>query len=179
MKTLMRSIAIALVFIHTTAFANQTGRSCPSKNTDIVDTAIAAGQFKTLAAALGAAGLVETLKGPGPFTVFAPTNDAVGKLPAGTVESLLKPESKATLVKILTYHVVAGDFDAGAVIKAIKTGKGSAKLKTVSGGTLTASLKDGKVILTDETGKTSTVITADLKAGNGVVHVVDAVVLPK
>lgn len=145
----------------------------------VVEVAVGSPAHTTLVAALKAGGLVETLQGAGPFTVFAPTNDAFGKLPAGTVESLLKPESKATLVKILTYHVVAGDFDAGAVIKAIKAGKGSAKLKTVSGGTLTASLKDGKVILTDETGKTSTVITADLKAGNGVVHVVDAVVLPK
>jgi uncharacterized surface protein with fasciclin (FAS1) repeats len=145
----------------------------------VVEIAVGSPAHTTLVAALKAGGLVETLQGAGPFTVFAPTNDAFGKLPAGTLESLLKPESKATLVKILTYHVVAGDFDAGAVIKAIKAGKGSAKLKTVSGGTLTASLKDGKVILTDETGKTSTVITADLKAGNGVVHVVDAVVLPK
>ncbi|MFN5056058.1 MAG: fasciclin domain-containing protein [Bacteroidota bacterium] len=145
----------------------------------VVDVAVGSPAHTTLVAAVKAGGLVETLQGAGPFTVFAPTNDAFGKLPAGTVESLLKPEAKATLVKILTYHVVAGNFEAGAVIKAIEAGNGSAKLKTVSGGTLTAALKDGKVILTDENGKTSTVVAADLKSGNGVVHVIDAVVLPK
>jgi uncharacterized surface protein with fasciclin (FAS1) repeats len=145
----------------------------------VVDVAVGSPAHTTLVAAVKAGGLVETLQGAGPFTVFAPTNDAFGKLPAGTVESLLKPEAKATLVKILTYHVVAGNFEAGAVVKAIEAGNGSAKLKTVSGGTLTASLKDGKVILTDENGKTSTVVAADLKSGNGVVHVIDAVVLPK
>lgn len=145
----------------------------------VVDIAVGSPAHSTLVAAVKAGGLVETLQGAGPFTVFAPTNDAFGKLPAGTVESLLKPESKATLVKILTYHVVAGTFEAAAVVKAIEDGKGSAKLKTVSGGTLTASIKDGKVILTDENGKTSTVVATDLKSGNGVVHVIDAVVLPK
>jgi uncharacterized surface protein with fasciclin (FAS1) repeats len=145
----------------------------------VVDIAVGSPAHTTLVAAVKAGGLVETLQGAGPFTVFAPTNDAFGKLPAGTVESLLKPEAKATLVKILTYHVVAGNFEAGAVVKAIEAGNGSAKLKTVSGGTITASLKDGKVILTDENGKFSTVVAADLKSGNGVVHVIDAVVLPK
>jgi uncharacterized surface protein with fasciclin (FAS1) repeats len=145
----------------------------------VVDIAVGSPAHTTLVAAVKAAGLVETLQGAGPFTVFAPTNDAFGKLPAGTVESLLKPEAKATLVKILTYHVIAGNFEAAAVVKAIQDGKGSAKLNTVSGGTLTASLKDGKVILTDENGKTSTVVAADLKSGNGVVHVIDSVVLPK
>jgi uncharacterized surface protein with fasciclin (FAS1) repeats len=145
----------------------------------VVDIAVGSPAHTTLVAAVKAAGLVETLQGAGPFTVFAPTNDAFAKLPAGTVESLLKPEAKATLVKILTYHVVAGNLDAASVVKAIEAGKGSAKVKTVSGGTLTASLKDGKVILTDETGKTATVVAADLKAGNGVVHVIDSVVLPK
>lgn len=145
----------------------------------VVDIAVGSPAHSTLVAAVKAGGLVETLQSAGPFTVFAPTNDAFAKLPAGTVESLLKPESKATLVKILTYHVVAGSFDAAAVVKAIKDGKGSAKLPTVSGGTLTASMKGGKVILTDENGKTSTVVTADLKAGNGIVHVIDSVVLPK
>jgi uncharacterized surface protein with fasciclin (FAS1) repeats len=145
----------------------------------VVDVAVGSPAHTTLVAAVKAGGLVETLQGAGPFTVFAPTNDAFGKLPAGTVESLLKPEAKSTLVKILTYHVVAGNFEAGAVVKAIEAGNGSVKLKTVSGGTLTASLKDGKVILTDENGKTSTVVAADLKSGNGVVHVIDAVVLPK
>jgi hypothetical protein len=145
----------------------------------VVDIAVGSPAHTTLVAAVKAAGLVETLQSAGPFTVFAPINDAFAKLPAGTVESLLKPEAKATLVKILTYHVVAGNLDAAAVVKAIEAGKGSAKVTTVSGGTLTASLKDGKVILTDENGKTATVVAADLKAGNGVVHVIDSVVLPK
>jgi uncharacterized surface protein with fasciclin (FAS1) repeats len=145
----------------------------------VVDIAVGSPAHTTLVAAVKAGGLVETLQGAGPFTVFAPTNDAFAKLPAGTVESLLKPEAKATLVKILTYHVVAGNLDAASVVKAIEAGKGSAKVKTVSGGTLTASLKDGKVILTDENGKTATVVAADLKSGNGVVHVIDSVVLPK
>lgn len=145
----------------------------------IVDIAIGSPAHSTLVTAVKAGGLVETLQSAGPFTVFAPTNDAFGKLPAGTVEALVKPESKATLVKILTYHVVAGNLDAAAVVKAIEAGKGSAKVKTVSGGTLTASLKDGKVILTDENGNSATVVAADLKAGNGVVHVIDSVVLPK
>lgn len=145
----------------------------------VVDIAVGSPAHTTLVAAVKAGGLVETLQGAGPFTVFAPTNDAFGKLPAETVESLLKPEAKSTLVKILTYHVIAVSFEAAAVVKAIEEGKGSAKLKTVSGGTLTASLKDGKVILTDENGKTSTVVAADLKSGNGVVHVIDSVVLPK
>jgi uncharacterized surface protein with fasciclin (FAS1) repeats len=145
----------------------------------VVDIAVGSPAHSTLVAAVKAGGLVETLQGAGPFTVFAPTNDAFAKLPAGTVESLLKPEAKATLVKILTYHVVAGNLDAASVVKAIEAGKGSAKVKTVSGGTLTASLKDGKVILTDENGMTATVVAADLKSGNGVVHVIDSVVLPK
>jgi uncharacterized surface protein with fasciclin (FAS1) repeats len=145
----------------------------------VVDIAVGSPAHTTLVAAVKAAGLVETLQGAGPFTVFAPINDAFAKLPAGTVESLLKPEAKGTLVKILTYHVVAGNLDAAAVVKAIEAGKGSAQVKTVSGGTLTASLKDGKVILTDENGKTATVVAADLKSGNGVVHVIDSVVLPK
>lgn len=145
----------------------------------VVDIAVGSPAHTTLVAAVKAGGLVETLQGAGPFTVFAPTNDAFAKLPAGTVESLLKPEAKATLVKILTYHVVAGNLDAASVVKAIEAGKGSAKVKTVSGGTLTASLKDGKVILTDENGMTATVVAADLKSGNGVVHVIDSVVLPK
>jgi len=145
----------------------------------VVDIAVGSPAHSTLVAAVKAGGLVETLQGAGPFTVFAPTNDAFAKLPAGTVESLLKPEAKATLVKILTYHVVAGNLDAAAVVKAIEAGKGSAQVKTVSGGTLTASLKDGKVILTDENGKTATVVAADLKSGNGVIHVIDSVVLPK
>lgn len=145
----------------------------------VVDVAVSSKSHTTLVAAVKAADLVATLQGAGPFTVFAPTNEAFAKLPKGTVESLLKPENKATLTKILTYHVVAGNLDAAAVLKAIKDGKGKVTLKTVSGGTLTASLKDGKVILTDEKGGIATVTATDLKAGNGVVHIINAVVLPK
>lgn len=119
---------------------------------DIVDIAVGSDAHTTLVAAVKAAGLVETLKGNGPFTVFAPVNDAFAKLPAGTVESLLKPENKETLVKILTYHVVAGNLDAAAVIAAIKAGNGTAVLTTVSGNKLTATLENGKVKLTDENG---------------------------
>ena len=167
----LKSLFLSLVAVasFTVSFAQKT----------VVDIAVGSPAHTTLVAAVKAAGLVETLQSAGPFTVFAPTNDAFAKLPAGTVESLLKPEAKATLAKILTYHVVAGNLDAASVVKAIQAGNGSAKVKTVSGGTLTASLKDGKVILTDENGKTATVVAADLKAGNGVVHVIDSVVLPK
>jgi uncharacterized surface protein with fasciclin (FAS1) repeats len=145
----------------------------------VVDIAVGSKAHTTLVAAVKAAGLVETLQSAGPFTVFAPVNEAFTKLPAGTLDFLLKPENKAALAKILTYHVVAGNLDAAAVVKAIKDGKGKAVVKTVSGGSLTASLKDGKVILTDEKGGTATVVATDLKAGNGVVHVIDTVVLPK
>lgn len=145
----------------------------------VVDVALGSKAHTTLVAAIKAADLVSTLQGAGPFTVFAPTNDAFAKLPKGTLDNLLKPENKATLAKILTYHVVAGNLDAAAVLKAIKDGKGSVKLKAVSGGTLTASLRNGKVILTDEKGGISNVTATNLKAGNGVVHVIDTVVMPK
>lgn len=145
----------------------------------VVDIAISSKEHSTLVTAVKAADLVATLQSAGPFTVFAPTNTAFGKLPAGTVESLLKQENKAILSKILTYHVIAGNFDATAVLKAIKDGGGKLNLKTVSGGNLVASIKEGKVVLTDEKGGMATVIATDLKAGNGIVHVIDAVVLPK
>jgi uncharacterized surface protein with fasciclin (FAS1) repeats len=145
----------------------------------VVDVAVSSKAHTTLVAAVKAADLVSTLQGAGPFTVFAPTNEAFAKLPKGTVENLLKVENKATLTKLLTYHVVAGNLDAAAVVKAIKDGNGKVTLKTVSGGSLTASLKNGKVILTDEKGGIATVTATDLKAGNGFVHVIDAVVLPK
>ena len=145
----------------------------------VVDVAVGSKAHTTLVAAVKAADLVGTLQSAGPFTVFAPPNEAFAKLPKGTVETLLKPENKSTLTKILTYHVIAGNLDAAAVVKAINDGKGKVTLKAVSGGTLTASLKNGKVILTDEKGGTATVTATDLKAGNGVVHVIDAVVLPK
>jgi uncharacterized surface protein with fasciclin (FAS1) repeats len=150
-----------------------------AQDKDIVSVASGSEAHTTLVAAVKAAGLVATLQGAGPFTVFAPTNDAFAKLPAGTVENLLKPENKATLQKILTYHVVAGKLMAADVIAAIKKGNGTAVVTTVSGGKLTASIKDGKVILTDENGGMATVTATDLAASNGVIHVTDAVSLPK
>lgn len=150
-----------------------------SQSKDVVDIAISSPDHTTLVAAVKAADLVATLKSAGPFTVFAPTNAAFDKLPAGTVTNLLKPENKAQLAKILTYHVVAGNLDAAAVTAAIKAGNGKAVVTTVSGGKLTASLNNGKVMLTDESGKTAYVAVADLKGSNGVVHVIDGVVLPK
>lgn len=148
----------------------------PSKN--IVQNAVNSPDHTTLVAAVKAAGLVDTLEGPGPFTVFAPTNEAFAKLPAGTVNTLLKPENKGQLVKILTYHVVAGKVSSHELVRMIKQGGGKAVLKTVSGGTLTASLQNGKVILTDEKGGTATVTIADVNQSNGVIHVIDSVLLP-
>ncbi len=145
---------------------------------NIVENAVNSKDHTTLVAAVKAAGLVETLQSAGPFTVFAPTNEAFAKLPAGTVESLVKPENKATLTKILTYHVVAGKFDAAAIAKLIKEGNGTAELKTVSGGTLKASMKGSKLVLTDEKGGVSTVTIKNVYQSNGVIHVVDTVVLP-
>ena len=149
----------------------------PSK--DIIDNAVNSKDHTTLVAAVKAAGLVETLKGPGPFTVFAPTNAAFTALPAGTVDTLLKPENKATLTNILTYHVVAGKWDAAALTKMIKDGKGMATIKTVSGGELTAKTNGSKIMLTDEKGGTATVTIADVYQSNGVIHVIDKVLLPK
>ncbi len=146
---------------------------------DIVDVAVGSEAHTTLVAAVQAADLVATLKSAGPFTVFAPTNDAFAKLPAGTVETLLKPENKAALAGILTYHVVAGNLDAKAVIAAIQKSNGKLSLTTVAGGKLTASIEDGKVVLTDEKGGKATVTATDLKASNGIIHVIDAVLLPK
>ena len=146
---------------------------------DIVGVAAGSKNHTTLVAAVKAAALVETLKGKGPFTVFAPTNDAFAKLPAGTVETLLKPENKAKLTAILTYHVVAGKLTAKAVLAAIKKGNGKAVLTTVQGGKLTAAIEDGKVVLTDENGGKATVTATDLAATNGVIHVIDTVLLPK
>ncbi len=146
---------------------------------DIIDNAVNSKDHTTLVAAVKAAGLVDTLKGPGPFTVFAPTNAAFAALPAGTVDTLLKPESKPALTKVLTYHVVAGKWDAAAIAKMIKDGNGMASIKTVSGGTLVAKSNGGKVMLTDEMGGTATVTIADVYQSNGVIHVIDKVLLPK
>ncbi|HEV7347791.1 fasciclin domain-containing protein [Telluribacter sp.] len=148
----------------------------PNKN--IVENALNSKDHTTLVAAVKAAGLVETLQGKGPFTVFAPTNDAFGKLPAGTVETLVKPENKGTLTTILTYHVVPGRMDSEAIAEAIKKGNGKATFKTVEGGTLTAMMKGKKLVLTDEKGGTSTVTIKDVYQSNGVIHVVDTVIMP-
>jgi uncharacterized surface protein with fasciclin (FAS1) repeats len=148
-------------------------------NKDIIDNAVNSKDHTTLVAAVKAAGLVDTLKGAGPFTVFAPTNAAFDKLPAGTVDTLVKPESKATLTKILTYHVVSGKQDAATIAKAIETGSGKATFKTVQGGTLTASMEGKDVILTDEKGGKSKVTIADVMQSNGVIHVVDTVLMHK
>jgi uncharacterized surface protein with fasciclin (FAS1) repeats len=148
----------------------------PTKN--IVENAVNSPDHTTLVAAVKAAGLVDTLEGAGPFTVFAPTNEAFDKLPAGTVDTLLKPENKDQLVKILTYHVVAGKVSSHELVGMIKKGGGRAELKTVSGGTLTATLQDGKVVLTDEKGGMATVTIADVYQSNGVIHVIDSVLLP-
>jgi uncharacterized surface protein with fasciclin (FAS1) repeats len=144
----------------------------------IVENASAAPNLTTLVAAVKAAGLVETLMSPGPFTVFAPTDTAFGKLPAGTVETLVKPENKATLTKILTYHVIAGKFTAKDVMGAIKKGGGKAKLTTVAGETLTAKMMGKKLVIVDAKGGRSIVSTADVMQSNGVVHVIDSVLLP-
>ena len=165
------------VFIAILAFV--ASASAFSQSKDVVDIAIGSKDHTTLVAAVKAADLVTTLKSKGPFTVFAPTNAAFDKLPAGTVTNLLKPESKAQLAKILTYHVVSGNLDAAAVVAAIKAGNGTAVLTTVSGGKLSAAMDNGKVKVTDEAGNSAYVIVADLKGSNGVVHVLDAVVLPK
>jgi uncharacterized surface protein with fasciclin (FAS1) repeats len=163
MKTIW-SMAVAAAIaagVGTAAFAQQADRS-----KDIVDTAVAARSFKTLAAALQAADLVQTLKGDGPFTVFAPTDEAFAKLPAGTVENLLKPENKAKLQAVLTYHVVPGKVAAAQV-----TGMSSAK--SVEGSNLRFAARDGAVYVND-----AKVVSADVQASNGIIHVIDAVVLP-
>lgn len=155
--------------VGTIAFATflaASGTPARAQGKDIVDTAVAAGSFKTLAAALGAAGLVDTLKGPGPFTVFAPTDEAFAKLPAGTVETLLKPENKARLQRILSYHVVGGKTMAADVVKL-------SSAKAVSGDSITISSHNGNVSVNN-----ANVIKTDVVASNGVIHVIDAVLLP-
>jgi uncharacterized surface protein with fasciclin (FAS1) repeats len=146
---------------------------------DVVDVAMGSKDHTTLVAAVKAAKLDETLKGSGPFTVFAPTNMAFEKLPAGTVDNLLKPESMADLGNLLTYHVVSGNMDAAAIMSAIKAGNGKASLPTVGGGSLMASIQGGKVVLMDAKGGKSMVTATDLKASNGVIHVIDTVLMPK
>ncbi len=154
------------------------GGAAMYKNKDIVDNAVNSKDHTTLVAAVQAAGLVDTLKSAGPFTVFAPVNSAFAKLPAGTVDTLLKPENKAMLTGILTYHVVAGNFSSKDVMRAIKKGNGKAEFTTVAGGKLTAMLNGKSVILMDEKGGRSTVTIADVKQSNGVIHVIDSVLIP-
>jgi uncharacterized surface protein with fasciclin (FAS1) repeats len=147
-------------------------------NKDIVDNAVNSKDHTTLVAAVKAAGLVDTLKGKGPFTVFAPTNDAFNKLPAGTVDTLLKPENKKKLTQVLTYHVVAGNLDSAALAKKIKAGNGKATLKTVEGDKLMVSMDGNDIVVTDAKGGTAKVTTADAYQKNGVIHVVDSVLMP-
>ncbi len=172
----MKSIKNAALFVAVSLFS--INAMAQSKQ-DIVDVAAGSAAHTTLVAAVKAADLVGTLKSKGPFTVFAPTNDAFAKLPAGTVDNLLKPESKSALVGILTYHVVAGKLDTKAVLAAIKKGGGKVVLTTVAGGKLTGTIEDGKVVLTDDNGGKAIVTATDLKATNGVIHVIDSVLLPK
>lgn len=148
----------------------------PTKN--IVENAVNSADHTTLVAAVKAAGLVDTLMSPGPFTVFAPTNAAFAKLPAGTVDTLLKPENKATLTKVLTYHVVPGKISSMDLKKMIQQGGGMAMLKTVAGGSLTAEMKGKNIVLKDEKGGMSSVTIANVFQSNGVIHVIDTVVMP-
>jgi uncharacterized surface protein with fasciclin (FAS1) repeats len=148
----------------------------PTKN--IIENAVNSADHTTLVAAVKAAGLVETLEGVGPFTVFAPTNEAFAKLPAGTVDTLLKPENKPTLTKVLTYHVVAGRLSASDLKKQIKAGNGTAELTTVEGGKLWASAEGNHIMLKDEKGGTTWVTIPNVFQSNGVIHVVDAVLMP-
>jgi uncharacterized surface protein with fasciclin (FAS1) repeats len=146
---------------------------------DIIDNAVNSKDHTTLVAAVKAAGLVDTLKSPGPFTVFAPVNSAFAALPAGTVDTLLRPENKAALTKVLTYHVVSGKMDSAALSKAIDAGGGKATLTEVSGGTLVATRSGSMIMLTDESGGMAHVTIPDVVQSNGVIHVVDKVLLPK
>jgi len=149
----------------------------PSRN--IIENAMNSKDHTTLVAAVKAAGLVETLQSAGPFTVFAPTNAAFDMLPKGTVENLLKPENKAMLARILTYHVIAGSWDSKAIAEKIKAGNGTAELTTVSGGKLWASMNGNKIVLKDEKGGWATVTIKNVYQSNGVIHVIDHVVMPK
>jgi uncharacterized surface protein with fasciclin (FAS1) repeats len=176
---LMACVGVGLSAAEASAQENpMVGGAAMFKSKNIVENALNSQDHTTLVAAVKAAGLVETLSGKGPFTVFAPTNAAFEKLPAGTVETLLRPENKGTLTKVLTYHVVAGKMDARKLMQAIKKGGGSASLTTVSGGRLTATTNGTTIMLRDEKGGASTVTIADVMQSNGVIHVVDTVLMP-
>lgn len=180
LNALVGAVSAAALFAVAPAMAYPAteASSVAQSQQTIVTAAIASPSHTTLVAALQAAGLVETLSGPGPFTVFAPTDAAFAALPSGTVQTLVQPANRAILTRILTYHVVAGRVAAADVIALIQAGGGSAAITTVSGDILTASLRDGSVILTDENGGVATVIQANLFQSNGVIHVTDAVSLP-
>jgi len=178
-------VAAGMTLASSTAFAQMmrenpmVGGAAMYPTKTIVANAMNSADHTTLVAAVKAAGLVDTLNGKGPFTVFAPTNAAFDQLPAGTVDMLLKPENKMMLSKVLTYHVVAGTYDSTALAKLIKKGHGKAWLKTVSGNTLTVMMEGDNIVLRDEKGGTATVTTANVYQSNGVIHVVNAVLLPK
>ena len=173
-------LSLGLAFSATASMAQVTVGGAPMyASKDIVDNAVNSKDHTTLVAAVKAAGLVDTLKSPGPFTVFAPTNAAFTALPAGTVDGLLKPDAKPALTKVLTYHVVPGRLDAAALKQQITAGGGKAMLNTVAGGTLTATASGNMVMLSDESGGMAHVTIADVTQSNGVIHVVDKVLLPK
>ena len=179
-KISMLVAAFALSAVTAPVFAQVMVGGAPMLATkDIIDNAVNSKDHTTLVAAVKAADLVTTLKSAGPFTVFAPTNAAFAALPAGTVDTLLKPENKAMLTGILTYHVVGGKMDAATLSKAITDGKGRAMIKTVAGGTLTATKSSTGITVTDEKGGSAKVTIADVYQSNGVIHVVDKVLLPK
>lgn len=171
--------SLLLTFSASAAKNPMVGGQAMYPNKNIVQNAVNSADHTTLVAAVKAAGLVDTLQSAGPFTVFAPVNAAFSKLPAGTVETLLKPENKDTLTKVLTYHVVSGNLTAMELKKQIKAGNGKAMLKTVAGGQLTATMSGNKLVLTDEKGGMSTVTIANVMQSNGVIHVVDSVLLPQ
>lgn len=179
MKFLKQTITLALAGFLSLGALQQSNAQMSESTPTVVGVASNNAAFTTLVAALKSADLVGTLDGKGPFTVFAPTNDAFGKLPDGTVETLLKPENKGSLTAILTYHVVAGKFMAADVVKAIQDNNNTFVVETVQGSPITLSIKDGKVILIDQNGNSSTVTATDVKASNGVIHVIDTVVMPK
>jgi uncharacterized surface protein with fasciclin (FAS1) repeats len=182
MKTNIKAMILALTLASATAWADNTvmvGGMAMYPSKDIVDNAVNSGDHTTLVAAVKAAGLVDTLKGPGPFTVFAPTDAAFARLPAGTVDTLVKPENKATLTKILTYHVVAGKLDYGVLAKLIKKGDGTATLTTVAGGTLTVMMNGmHNIVVKDEKGNVANISTYDVYQSNGVILVIDRVLMP-
>ncbi len=178
-KTALAGAALALAFsVSAVAQTKMVGGAEMFPNKNIIQNAVNSKDHTTLVAAVKAAGLVDTLSGKGPFTVFAPTNAAFAKLPAGTVDTLVKPENKAKLTKILTCHVVAANAMSGAISKMIKDDGGAHKVKTVGGCVLTVKMKGDKIEIVDEKGQTATVTIADVKQSNGVIHVIDTVLLP-